>query len=566
MRSRPFLVVAIIVTLSLLAACSAPAAPTTAPTKPAAAGAPTAAPAGAPTAASAAAPTAAPTKPAAKIKRGGTMVVGRNKNIESFDNVLQLAFDAPGATLVYEHLVNYKLVDEKIGKFELQPELAESWDQSDPKKIVFKLRKGVKFSDGSEFNAEVAKWNLDRMRTEPKSVVKDKVDAIESVDAVDPFTLRINLSRVSATALMKLSNAMSSTAGYANTMASKMAFEKLGPEGVRTNPVGTGPMVVSQYLSGDKYSLKKRDGYWQMGADGQPLPYLDGYTERYITDEAVSYVEMRTGNVHMSSLINLKDIPAIKNSPDLIYYPQPFIGNEQFVYGLSDGQGSRFKDNLKLRQAMHYGIDRQSMSQTMGFGLAPASEYFLWLPTEMGYDPSVIKYSFDANKSKQLLKDAGYPDGIDITFTVIARDPDKKIAEIAQSMWNAVGIRTKIDAMERAAALNVYKSGSFDVGSQSIVHLADPDLTHTKNTVCTGPNNLTNICDKEFDACIIEGGSTLDTAKRTEIYKRCLKISQEHAYKQSAYMPPIFQVIAKKVQGIEWHWSDPDMRWVWLDQ
>ncbi len=568
MRSRLYAIVAVLLLLSLLAACS-PAAPTVAPTKPAAPAAPTTA-AGQPAATAApAAPAAAPTatpKPAVKIKRGGIAVIGRNKNIESFDNVIQLAFDAPGAPLIYEHLLNYKLMDEKAGKFELKPQLAESWDQSDPKKITLKLRKNIKFSDGSDFNAEVAKWNLDRMRTETKSVAKDKVDAIASVDIIDPYTIQINLSRASATALLKLSNALSSTAGYASTMASKANFDKVGVEGVRTQPVGTGPMVLSQYLSGDKFSLKKRDGYWQMGEDGQPLPYLDGYTERFIVDEAVNFVEIRTGGIHMSSLIGLKDIATVKNNPDLIYYNQPYIGNEHFVYGISDSPTSRLKDNLKLRQAIHYGIDRQSMAQTMGFGLAPASEYFLWLPTELGYDPSVIKYSFDANKSKQLLTEAGFPNGFDMTLTTIARDPDRKIAEIAQSMWNAVGIRTKIDQVERAAALDIWKGGRFDVGFQSVVHLADPDLTHTKNTVCTGPNNLTNICDKEFDECIIEGGSVLDTAKRAEIYKRCLKISQEHAWKQSAYQPPIFQVISKKLKGIDWHWSDPDLRAAWLDQ
>ncbi len=558
-------IMALLLVAGLLAACAAPATPAVAPTKPAAQpAATTAAPAGGASPAPTTAPAATAT-PAAKIKRGGTLVVSRNSAVDSLDNVYSRTFYAPAWPMIYEHLLTYELSDAGKGTFELRPQLAQSWDVTDPTKIILKLKQGVKFSDGSDFNADVAKWNLDRARTDAKSQAKDKVDAIASVDVVDPYTIRLNLKQVSATALTKLSNAVSQTGAAGTSMASKAAIDKNGPDYLNKTPVGTGPMVLDQWLPGDRLSLKKRDGYWQNGADGQPLPYLDSLVERYIPDSAVALTEMRTGNVNMTDQINLSQVASVKSNPDLVYAEASWVEYSRFVYGFSQAQGP-FKDNLKLRQAAHYAIDRASMAQTMGFGLAKPAVYLYWSPVIMGYDPSVIKYALDVNKAKGLIAEAGYPNGVDITLSVIARDPDRRIAEIAQSMWTNVGIRTKIDALERTAALAQWKAGNFDVGFAGFSSYPDPDLFAPKNLICDGVNNLTNNCNKDFDACIAQGGSTLDTNQRTEIYKRCLKILQEDAFKQSGYVEPYFWVTTKTVQGYSWHWSDPDARAAWLNK
>ncbi|MCL4535047.1 MAG: ABC transporter substrate-binding protein [Bacteroidetes bacterium] len=581
MRSSVYLKVTLFAVVALLGAC-APSAATPAPAKPAAPAAATAAPqAPAATAASQTpAATAAPQAPAAatprqgespvatvaKVKRGGILVYSRTKNLESLDNVIQQTMDAPGATMLYEHLLTYDLVDPKTAAHELKPQLAESWDVIDPKKIVFKLRKGIKFSDGSDFNAEVVKWNIDRTRTEPKSAGKHLVDTIESVDVVDPYTVRVNLKNPSATAVLKLSNGVSGTGTFAASMASKAAFDKGGADYLHSNPIGTGPMILDQWLPGDRLTLKKRDGYWQNGVDGKPLPYLDGFVDRYITDSAVAFVELRSGTVQFASSIRLADVPAVKSNPDLVYDDWWWAASVRFVYGFSQQDGP-FKDNLKLRQAAHYAIDKAQMAKTMGFGLARPDDYVYWNQAILGYDPSVIKYSYDANKAKQLLAEAGYPNGIDITLTTISRDPDRKIAEIAKFMWDAVGLRTKIDLMERTAALAIWKSQKFDVGFAGYTMLPDPDVFAPKNLSCDGGNNLTANCNKEFDACINEAGAIVgNDQKRGEIYKRCMKIVQEDAFKQQGYSEPYFYVYNKSVKGIVAHWADPDVRWAWLDK
>jgi peptide/nickel transport system substrate-binding protein len=566
------IVLSLLIVASLLLGCqptptaapkatSAPAAAAT--TAPAAS---TAAPVAKPTTAPVAAATAAPTAaPAPKVKRGGSITYARNNIIDGLDIVTSVTFNAPTASLVYEHLLNYELIDAKTGKHELKPQLAESWDATNNKRVLIKLKKGIKFSDGSDLTAEVAKWNLDRVRTHAKSQGKYQVSSIDSVDVVDANTIAVNLKAPSATMLLKLSNGVSGTGAYATTMASKAAVDKGGAEALHTNPIGTGPMVLDKWLQGDRVTLKKRDGYWQNGVDGQPLPYFDSYTERYIADGSVQNIELRTNNIQITNGVLPKDVAALKANPELVYEDHPWGGTLQFNYAFNQYTGP-FKDNLKLRQAAQYALDKDSMAKTMGFGLAKASPYGYWVPGVLGYDPSVIVYKYDQAKAKQLLAEAGYPNGIDVPLNFIARDPDRQIAEIAKAMWDSVGIRTTLDSMERAAGLQRYQSGNFTIGFYSLAMLPDPDLFAPKALICDGMNNWTNWCNKEFVACIAEGGSTLDDKARDTIYKRCLKIYQEDAFLGSGYQHDQYVAYTNKLKGTTVHYVDTDLRWAWLDR
>ena len=197
---RQFLELAGVSVFPLLAACSAPASPSPAPAatsapiqKPVGQTAPpTVAPAPAATAAPAPAATPAPT---VAIKRGGQVIASKNWTYASLDPALISEPEMPGMDALYNGLVRFQLVDPKTWQFKVVPDLAESFEQPDPKTIVFKLRKGVKFHDGSDFDAEVAKWNILRERDHPKGQQhKPQLQgAVEDVLVDDKSTLRIKL-------------------------------------------------------------------------------------------------------------------------------------------------------------------------------------------------------------------------------------------------------------------------------------------------------------------------------------------------------------------------------------
>jgi peptide/nickel transport system substrate-binding protein len=269
--------ISLLAVLAVLTACGVAATPTTAPRSgesPVATAKPTTAPAAATSAPTAATKptTAAPTAaPAVKIKRGGTLRAAHYEEWAPTLDPQSRTGALLGLELVYDNLLRASF-DLKTGERTLKPGLAESWEQKDPKTIVMKLRKDVVFQDGSKWDATVAKWNLDRMRTWEKSAAKTEVMVMDSVDVVDEYTIRINLKAAPAGILPILASSL----GPHSSMVSKAAVDRDGQEAFALRTVGTGPMQFVEWVTGDHVTVKKWDKYWEKGADGQPLPYLDG--------------------------------------------------------------------------------------------------------------------------------------------------------------------------------------------------------------------------------------------------------------------------------------------------
>jgi ABC-type transport system substrate-binding protein len=404
------LVIAAVVLFGLLIACATPAA-TALPAKPTApASAPTAVPAAAsaPVLAStqpAVVATAAPTTaPVVKIKRGGALREAATAVIPTLDPQFSNSFTQTGHRMIFDALFRYELVDEKAGKHEVKGELVESWQMVDPTTFTFKLRSGVKFHDGSDWNAQGAKFNLERMLTNKKSTAKTYVEGIKSVDLVDPMTIKLSLQTPSAALLVNLSGVTSPV-----SIVSQKAVESMGEDAFNNKPVGSGPFEVVEWLRDNRVNTKKFNGYWRMGEDGQPLPYLDTAVFRSIIDPSVMLIEMKAGTLDIIAEPDAKDVAGIKASPDMVYYQHPSAINGRTM-GVNQKQGP-FANNLKLRQALMYAIDREAMNKTLAFGIGQPYKWLYWPPGYAGYDTSLPFYNFDPARSKQLLAEAAVPAG-----------------------------------------------------------------------------------------------------------------------------------------------------------
>jgi peptide/nickel transport system substrate-binding protein len=465
-----------------------------------------------------------------------------------------------GYYLMYDQMLRYQLVDEKTSKFEIKGEAAESFKRTSDTTFEFTIRKGIKFHDGTEMNAEAVKWNFTRMLTHPKAQTKPALEAVKSVDVVDQYTARFNLNMPSASLPVIISRG----SGGGIYLLSKTALEKLGDDGFMNAPVGSGPMQFQQWLRDDRVTLKKFDGYWEKGADGQSLPYLEGYVERFIPDPAITQVELKSGNIDLSENIDAKDVAAIKSNPDLVYKELPFAGPVYWIAGFNMTVGN-FK-NLKLRQAALSAIDRDAMAKTLGFGIAKAHYYPFWQSATLGYDETLPKYEYNLEKAKQLVKEAGFPDGVEVTQSVIARQPEQRIGEIQQQMWAQAGIKGQLEALERLAFNDKLLANRFDTGFWRDSTVAvDPDFTG-RRFAKGGPSNFSNYVNADLEKCFADGRSNYDEAKRAEIYKRCQRIVYEDAAIGSGYRMPEIKVYNKAVKGHTVQFIFNDLRQVWLDK
>jgi peptide/nickel transport system substrate-binding protein len=556
----------------LLAACGQAPAPTVAPA-PAATSAPK--PAAAPTAPPAAAPTTAPAAPAATakpaeaakptaaapagaVKRGGTLRQVMGTGLPTFEPTISTWNGSFGG--LYETLIRFKLTDPAQAKFELEPGLAESWEYAKGNtELTLKLRPNVKFHDGSDWTAEVCAWNLERMMTHPKSFAKPYLDAIDKVSVADKMSVKLTLKAPSATLLVNLTNG--SGRGY---IISKAQFDKLGEDGFGANPSGTGPFKFDSWVKENKYTLKKWEGYWGKASDGSALPYLDAQDYRLIPEPATQLVELRAGNLD-SIVIEAQDVANVTSNPDLAFEKIPGSGSFYVVLGLNQTKGP-FGQSLKLRQAALHAFNREAINKTFSFGHGEVAPYPLWMPGMLGYDDKLPRYDYDVAKVKQLLTEAGFPNGVDITLTVIQRPREQQQAEVIKQMWDQVGIRTKLEVLERTAWINKLKDGAnYEAAFWTATYYADPD--QNSYFLQTGaPGNWGSYSNATVDKLFSEARLADTPEKRADVYKKIQMEVYNDAALASAYRLPILAARRKWVKGIEYDFNEVRMQSAWLDK
>lgn len=557
MKSGAITALTVLLLLALAGAC-APSTPTVAPTKPAAAptsaasagptaavpavtAAPKAAATSAPTAAAKPVAPAATAIPVAKIKRGGTLRSVQKYTIDSLDPHLATTRGSFG-NLIYDTLMAYKLVDPKQGRFEPIPGMAESLKVIDPTTIELKLRKGVKFHDGTSLTSDVVKWNLERAGKHAKSQVKLTVSAIKDIQTIDDLTLRLILTAPSSVLALNLSP-LGVNSVY---IVSKDAVEKLGDDKYGSNPVGTGTAKLREWVRDQRMVLDKVPGHWELGDDGQPLPYLDSFIDITITDQTVALVELKTGNIDLVPDIELKDVLPLRSNSDIVIsdkfgdeawmsYPGMYF-NPKLNYAFSD---------KKLREAAQYALDRDSIAQALGFGVGQAAYYPLWFPGMLGYDEGLPKRTFDLNKAKTLLTEAGYPNGVDVEVKVINRPSDVRPLEVVQEMWRKANIRLKINQLDRLVWISSGRENDFEILSHSFKSRVDPHLAQYTRT--GSPSNYPNYSNTEADKLWAQAEQEYDSNKRGELYKQIQKYIYEDAYHMIGYMHPAPAARNKKV-------------------
>ena len=324
-------------------------------------------------------------------------------------------------------------------KANIIPWLAASWDVAeDYSSVTFHLRKDVKFHDGSIFNASVVKFNLDAVIAGKKSGTA----YWKSVEVIDDYTVKVNVTTWQNSTLSGFGEAQA-------FMVSKEAYDKNGVDWMKSHPIGTGPFKFVSFERDVAVKYARNDNYWQAGK-----PYVDAL-------EYIILADPMTEEAMMKSL----SLDALGTSPgtlanNLQKAGIPVHSGIIGVYPMtpdSANPDSPFYD-VRVRQAVEYAIDKEAIAKTLSYGFWDAA--YQWsTPDNLSWDNTVVNRTYDVAKAKQLLAEAGFPDGFKTRLVVSPVSRNKDMILAIQSYLSKVGIQAEIELPEMAAFFQMRTTG-----------------------------------------------------------------------------------------------------------
>jgi len=393
------------------------------------------------------------------------------------------------------------------------PDLAESWTIStDGKEYTFKLRPNVKFHDGTPFTADDVVYTFQRLK-DPKTgyAYSTEVESIDSVTAVDPQTVEFKLSKPTGPLLTFL--------GFPGNFIVPKHIAEAGAT-LTSSPVGTGPFKFVSYSPDQELILEANKDYYVSG-----IPKVDKLDIKYYLDDTERANALLGGNIDFATRVGAKDY-------DGIIATDGFSGTEQVGgrwFWIMTQDKSPPTDNPLVRQAISYAIDRQEMADTLFFGHAkpilggPIPDW------NWAYDTStdVLPAHADVAKAKELLTQAGYPDGLKIEMTL--GTTWKTLSDqgpLIKDMLGRAGIDVTLTPMENPRYMDsVWTKGQFQISNMYwLSPLADPDDFTYLNYRCGSGMNPQQYCSKELDDLLQQARYSSDQAARKSLYTKATEL------------------------------------------
>ena len=510
-------------------------------------------------------------------KKGGTLIYGRGGDSVGLDP----AYETDGNSFmvcdnIYEALVFYK--DEST---DVEPGLATSWDISpDGKTYTFKLRKGVKFHDGTPFTADAVVFSIGRMMKNrnikffgkgweiPKQerppeywVTMEMDDTVDSIEAVDEFTVVFKLKRVQAPFIANMGM------DFADII-SPTAFVK-DPKSYVRNPVGTGPFKFSKWVKDDRIILEANKDYWDKGKG----PYLDRLIFRVIPENSVRFLELKAGTIHMCEFPNAADIPMAKKDPKLQVTSQPGMNIGYLGF---NHKKDLWGKNLNLRKAIAHAINRKAIVDNIYQGMGEVAKNGI-PPTMWGYNKDVPGYQYNVELAKKYLADAGYPEGkglpeITLWSMPVARPYNPEGLKVGVAMIGdlmKIGISARIVSYDWGTYLKRQREQGQDMDLFQLGWTGDngdPDnFLAVLFDGMASSSVRTQWFNEAYHKLMEEGRSTIDQNKRAEIYRK----AQQLMYDEVPVIPIAHSMVmnpsSKKVMNFKLHpTASIRMRSVWL--
>ena len=441
-----------------------------------------------------------------------TLKVGASSGVNSMDP--QFHNETPTNSMnanIFDGLVNF---DKGLNPY---PALAESWEILDDTTWRFTLRKGVKFHNGNDFDADDVVWSFNRAKTSEKSGFKGALSAVKEVKKVDAHTVDVITNGPFPILLRKLT--------YLRIM-DKEYSEPMSDEQLGLKPVGTGPYKLVKWQRGQSIVLEANADYY-MGK-----PSIDRVEVRPLTNDSTRVAAILSDAVDLINRVPVRDVERIKANSGLQFFMRPGLrliylqmDHEREDSPYIEGVDKNPFQDVRVRKALYYGINEDAIvKHIMGGFAVPAGQYY---PSAVnGYDPDVERPAYNPEKAKQLLKEAGYEDG----FTVTLDSPndryinDEKIAQAVASSLAKIGITVKVNAIPKASffpkandtdsSFNLIgwacSDGDGSAFLDGCVHTYDQDKGY-------GRYNGGRYSNPEVDALIEKSATVLDAEEREKL-------------------------------------------------
>ena len=445
---------------------------------------------------------------------------------------------------IYDGLVKYK-----SGTVEVEPGLAESWSISaDGLTYTFKLRKGVKFHDGTAFDAPGFVKTINRLsKSDPDTAYNtgpvenfDTYADMASVKAVDDGTVEFKLKNPSGPFIADLAMVW-------NGVISPTAYNKLKKD-FRTHPVGTGAFIFKEWRQGDQIVLDANPAYW----NGKPK--VDRLVFKVMPDAQATLLAAKRGDVHIIGDVSTQTLPAARQDSNLVIMSQPGLT----VNGIAMSNDAKPWTDKRVRQAMNYAVDKEAITNSLYQGLAVTMNSPL-PPAQWPHDPSLKAYAYDPAKAKQLLAEAGFPNGFKTELLAYSsprgyNPAGPELAVAVQSYLQKVGVEATIRKQEMGAFLAEVRSGKYqgmfmagfsgDNGDPDnfLYTLFDPKMMPT--------NDTSHYANPEVDKMLVDAKRLSDPAKRIELYKKVQAAILDDAPWIFVNSTKLTRIARKEVKGL----------------
>jgi peptide/nickel transport system substrate-binding protein len=436
-------------------------------------------------------------------------------------------------------------------KLQIVPQLASSLPQvsKDRKTLTIPLRRGVRFNDGTPFNAQAVKTTFERYINYKESSRAGDLASVASVEVADPNTVKLHLKAPSAPLLSLL-------ADRAGMILSPAQLKKLGPDKFATNPVCVGAFKYTDRVAGDHITLDKSPYYYD-----RDKVRLKRIIFKIITEGPVRASNLRSGDVDVAERLEPFDVVSIKGDSSIKLKSTTSIGYQGLTIntGNTDGTGKTFHPGKvktplgthpELREAFEAALDRKVINKVVFYNqvtpdcgpISPASPWF---------DKSLRCPARNLARARQLVQQSGVKTPIPVKLLIQADSQQERLAQVIQAMAREAGFAVKVEASEFTTALDRGDQGDFDVFSIGWSGRIDPDGNLFNLVGSEGPLNYGGEANPKVDKDLAAGRTTSETDKRRDIYKRVVGTLRQDRSNIYLYHDTLFTGSRSDVTGVE---------------